>query len=141
MEQKSLGPYEILEPLGAGGMGEVYGAHDPNLKRDVAIKVLPAELAADPDRPARLKHPVAPGEPIVMSIVRGVDGCKRGWICVSLDLNTGKTSAQVAETAEALFDGDESAVTGIDILLGLPEVHISRWVLVLSECEASTHRS
>ena len=53
---KTLGHYEILEPLGAGGMGEVYRAHDPNLKRDVAIKVLPEELASDPDRLARLER-------------------------------------------------------------------------------------
>ena len=45
-----LGPHEILAPLGAGGMGEVYRARDTRLGRDVAIKVLPADLAADPDR-------------------------------------------------------------------------------------------
>src|SRR5512146_2041726 len=42
-----LGPYEIVSPLGAGGMGEVYRARDSRLDRDVAIKVLPAELSAD----------------------------------------------------------------------------------------------
>ena len=42
-----LGPYEILAPIGAGGMGQVYRAHDPRLKRDVALKVLPAGMATD----------------------------------------------------------------------------------------------
>jgi eukaryotic-like serine/threonine-protein kinase len=45
-----VGPYEILAPLGAGGMGEVYRAHDPSLKRDVAIKVLSAYWSRDPER-------------------------------------------------------------------------------------------
>ena len=50
---KTLGHYEILEPLGAGGMGEVYRARDTKLGRDVAIKVLPEDFATDPDRLAR----------------------------------------------------------------------------------------
>ncbi len=45
-----LGQYEIRSPLGAGGMGEVYRAHDPRLDREVAIKVLPESLTSDPDR-------------------------------------------------------------------------------------------
>ncbi len=46
--------YEILAPLGKGGMGEVYRARDTRLNREVAIKVLPAEFAQDPDRLATL---------------------------------------------------------------------------------------
>src|SRR5688572_29441670 len=51
-----IGPYEIIAPLGAGGMGEVYRARDPRLKRDIAIKVLPAEVASSPDRLVRLER-------------------------------------------------------------------------------------
>ncbi len=51
-----LGPYEILAPLGAGGMGEVFRARDTKLDRDVAIKVLPDTLAADPEALRRFRH-------------------------------------------------------------------------------------
>jgi len=51
-----LGPYEIVAPIGAGGMGEVYRAHDSKLNRDVAIKVLPEAFARDPERLARFER-------------------------------------------------------------------------------------
>src|SRR5712691_3519780 len=51
-----LGPYEILAPIGAGGMGEVYRARDTKLEREVAVKVLPAALARDPERLARFER-------------------------------------------------------------------------------------
>ena len=51
----TLGPYEIQSPIGAGGMGEVYRARDSALKRDVAIKVLPADWSRDPDRLQRFE--------------------------------------------------------------------------------------
>ena len=94
-----LGPYEILSPLGVGGMGEVYRARDESLSREVAIKVLPAEVATDPDRLARfrreaqllaaLNHPniaaihgldQADGKPfLVMELVDGQDLADRMW--------------------------------------------------------------
>ena len=51
-----LGPYEIVAPLGAGGMGEVFRARDPRLGREVAIKALPPMLATDPERVARFER-------------------------------------------------------------------------------------
>ena len=48
-----LGPYAITAQIGVGGMGEVYRATDTKLKREVAVKVLPSALAADPERLAR----------------------------------------------------------------------------------------
>ena len=51
-----LGPYEVVTPLGAGGMGEVYRARDTRLGRDVAIKILPKEMSADPVRKQRFER-------------------------------------------------------------------------------------
>ncbi len=84
-----IGPYEIVSPLGAGGMGEVYRATDTNLGRQVALKVLPPAFAKDAQRMARFKreaqvlaslnHPnIAAiygieGSAIVMELVEGKD--------------------------------------------------------------------
>ena len=51
-----LGPYEVTGTIGAGGMGEVYRARDTRLKRDIALKLLPESVAADPDRLARFQR-------------------------------------------------------------------------------------
>ncbi len=52
----SIGPYAVVAPLGAGGMGEVYRARDPRLGREVAIKLLPEDVAASPERLARFER-------------------------------------------------------------------------------------
>ncbi len=71
----SLGPYTIVSPLGAGGMGEVYRARDPRLGRDVAIKVLPLDLAAIPGARARFEREA-----------RAVSALVHPHICMLLDV-------------------------------------------------------
>jgi len=56
LPKSMLGPYEILSPLGAGGMGEVYRAKDTTLGREIAIKILPADVASSPERRQGLKR-------------------------------------------------------------------------------------
>jgi serine/threonine-protein kinase len=110
-----VGPYEILAPLGAGGMGEVYRARDPKLKRDVALKVLPEAFAGDPDRMARfqreaevlaaLNHPNiaqiygVEERALVMELVEGET--LAGPLPIETALNYVK---QIAEALEAAHD-------------------------------------
>jgi hypothetical protein len=72
-----LGPYEILSPLGSGGMGEVYRARDTRLDRIVAIKVLPAHLSSDPARRQRFEREA-----------RAVASLNHPHICVLHDIGT-----------------------------------------------------
>ncbi len=74
-----LGPYELLAPIGAGGMGAVYRARDPRLRREVAIKVVPLPFAKDPDRLRRFEQEGraagALNHPNIMAVYDvGVDG-------------------------------------------------------------------
>ncbi len=127
-----LGPYEIVAPLGAGGMGEVYRARDTSLSRDVAIKVLPADVVADPERLARFKreaqllaalnHPniaaihgldQADGKPfLVLELVEGEDlaeRLKRGPIPLDEALPIAK------QVAEALEEAHEHGIVHRDL--------------------------
>src|SRR5947209_665840 len=115
-----IGPYVILAPIGAGGMGEVYRARDSKLERDVAIKVMPASLAHDSDYLARFKREAQvlaslnhPGiaaiygieeNAIVMELVEGTTLAERiaeGPIPIGEALPLAK---QVAEALEAAHD-------------------------------------
>jgi Tol biopolymer transport system component len=88
-----LGAYEILSPIGAGGMGEVYRAHDAKLDRDVAIKVLPASVAADPEALARFereaKAVAALSHPNILSIFDF--GAVDGTAFAAMELLEGET--------------------------------------------------
>ena len=119
-----LGPYEITAQIGVGGMGEVYRATDTKLKREVAIKVLPSHVAADPERLARfqreaevlasLNHPNIAAiygleeadstKALVMELVEGStleDRITQGAIPVDEALRIAK---QVAEALEAAHE-------------------------------------
>src|SRR4029453_428625 len=117
---EKYGPYEVLAKLGEGGMGEVYRARDSKLKREVAIKVLPARVAADRERLARfqreaevlalLNHPhIAQvygieNNALVMELVEGEDlsqRISRGPIPIDEALPIAK---QIAEALEAAHD-------------------------------------
>src|SRR5215469_760974 len=73
-----LGQYEIRSPLGAGGMGEAYRAHDTRLDRDVAIKVLPEYLTSDPERLRRSEQEArataALNHPNILAVFRMATG-------------------------------------------------------------------
>ncbi len=88
-----LGGYEVLAPLGAGGMGEVYRARDPKLGREVAIKVLPEALAKDPDALARFEREAravaALSHPNILSIHEL--GTSDGVVFIVLELLEGET--------------------------------------------------
>src|SRR5262249_51438628 len=121
---KQLGSYEILSAIGKGGMGEVYRARDTRLDRDVAVKTLPEEFAADPDRLSRfereakllasLNHPnIAAiyglekhngGHFLILELVEGetlADQFKRGAIPVEDAL---RLASQIAEALEAAHE-------------------------------------
>jgi serine/threonine protein kinase len=115
-----IGSYEVLSSLGAGGMGEVYRARDSKLKREVAIKVLPADVASDRERLARfqreaevlaaLNHPNIAHvygleeNALVMELVEGEDLAQRiarGALPIDEALPMAK---QIAEALEAAHD-------------------------------------
>jgi eukaryotic-like serine/threonine-protein kinase len=129
MVGESIGPYLVLAKLGEGGMGEVYRATDTKLKRQVAVKILPLSLAADPDRLARFQREAevlaslnhqhiaaiygleecpatgagqAPIKALVMELVEGEDLSQRiarGPLAIDDALSIARQVAEALETA------------------------------------------
>ena len=99
-----LGPYEILAPLGAGGMGEVYRARDAKLGREIAIKVLSGATASDPDRRHRFELEAraasALNHPNILT-VHDV-GEADGTVYIAMELVEGKTLRELVASGEPL---------------------------------------
>jgi len=106
-----LGPYEILSPLGAGGMGEVFLASDSKLDRKVAIKVLPAEVASSPERLQRFerkaKTVAALNHPNIVTIhaIEQADGHNY----IAMELVEGETLVNGITRPRHFLDLNESA--------------------------------
>jgi eukaryotic-like serine/threonine-protein kinase len=121
---EKIGPYEILSKLGAGGMGQVYRAHDPRLNRDVALKVLPPEFSTDPARKQRFEQEAravaALNHPGIVSIYDVGDG----WMVTELVegenlRQSGFTTRQVidigAQIADALAIAHDAGISHRDL--------------------------
>ncbi len=91
-----LGPYEILEPIGSGAMGEVYRAADRRLERDVAVKALPAEFGRDPERLARFEREARMLAALSHPNIAAIFGLEEssGLHCLVLELVEGDTLAE-----------------------------------------------
>src|SRR5436305_1311277 len=94
-----LGPYEIVAPLGAGGMGEVYRARDSRLGREVALKVLPSDVSADPARRARFEQEARAAAALNHPNIVGVHdvGEHDGVFYIVSELAPGETLAALLE--------------------------------------------
>ncbi len=90
-----LGPYQVLSPLGAGGMGEVYRARDTKLGREVALKVLPAAVAEDPERVARFRREAQLLASLNHSNIAHIHGLEedQGTLALVMELVEGETLA------------------------------------------------
>jgi eukaryotic-like serine/threonine-protein kinase len=121
---KSIGPYEIISPLGLGGMGQVYRAHDSRLNRDVALKLLPPEYSSDPVRKHRFEQEAravaALNHPGILSIYDVGDG----WMVTELIEGETLRKAELtilqaidvgAQIAEALAAAHEAGITHRDL--------------------------
>src|SRR5271169_2292814 len=103
-----LGPFEIVSPLGAGGMGEVYRARDTKLNRDVALKVLPKTLARDPERMARFKREAQVLASLNHPNIAMIFGFEEsdGIRALAMELVEGQTLAEIVATRHGVPESD-----------------------------------
>ncbi|CAG0981095.1 serine/threonine-protein kinase PpkA [Phycisphaerales bacterium] len=119
----TLGPYVVGERIGAGGMGVVYAARDTRLGRSAAVKALPANLARDPHRRARLEHEArllaALSHPNI-AVIYGVEDTPRGPVII-LELVPGRTLAE--ELAVRRMALEDAVAVARQIARGLEAAH------------------
>ena len=118
-----LGVYEILGPLGAGGMGEVYRARDATLQREVALKLLPQDVAEDPERLARLKREARALAALNHAHVATVHGFEEqdGTSFIVMELVDGETLAEKLERGP--LSVEETFALAIQIAGALEAAH------------------
>ena len=122
-----LGPYEIVSPIGAGGMGEVFHARDTKLGRDVAIKVLPTAFAGDPERVARFKREAQILASLNHPGIAGIYGLEEGGeeaghvVALALEFVEGEDLAQRLKRGPV--PADEAVPIARQIAEALEEAH------------------
>ena len=118
-----VGPYEILSPVGAGGMGEVYRARDTKLDRDVAIKVLPAEFVDDAERLARFRREAQILASLNHPNIAAIHGLEEsaGLVALAMEFVPGGDLAQILRNGP--FPADEALRVGKQIAEALEEAH------------------
>jgi Tol biopolymer transport system component/predicted Ser/Thr protein kinase len=119
-----LGPYEVLAPIGAGGMGEVYRARDPKLGRDIAVKVLPSATASDPDRRQRFELEAraasALNHPNILTVYD--IGEADGSLYIAMELVEGKTLRELVASGEPM-QTKKLLDLGVQTAEGLAKAH------------------
>jgi len=120
---RKLAHYEVLEPIGKGGMGEVYRARDGKLGRDVAIKVLPDEFSRDAERLARFKREAKVLASLNHPNIAAIYGLEHsdGIHYLVLELVPGETLAE--RLARGPIPGDEAIEIATQVAEGLEEAH------------------
>ena len=101
-----VGPYEVTAPLGEGGMGVVFRARDVRLQRDVALKLLPAHLADDPDRLSRFRREAQILASLNHAHIAQIYGLEQvdGSVCIVMELVEGETLADRLKNGPLSYD-------------------------------------
>jgi eukaryotic-like serine/threonine-protein kinase len=137
-----VGPYEILSAIGAGGMGEVYQAHDTKLGRDVAVKVLPEAFAHDADRLARFRREAKTLASLNHPNIATIHGLEQsnGTSYLVMELVAGETLAERIKR-EGAFPIEEALKIAVQIAEALEAAHekgvrVARHPGIISICAA-----